>query len=445
MQKSKRKNLPPMAGQAHDKLRIKINKIILIEAALLCLLIFGFRINPAYPQNQTLNLEELIAEAVKNNPEVLSAKKRWEASRQRIPQMKSLDNPTVGFNFEKIPRSTFQLNNTMPEDRMLSIAQMFPFFGKLPLRGKIALAESQMLSAEYKQKELEVIASLKNAYYDLFMNYKETELNEQNLELLKGITKAAESKYAVGEISQDEIFKLNLEIARINNTILNLREERRSKETRLNALLNRDSEARLAIPLLSEDVSFRQDLKSLYQDALVNQPELIIFSYAIEKNKYAKSLAQRSFFPDAMAGVVQRGITSGTFGPWDLMLSFSVPFWFWTKQRYEVKEAIANLEEAEAAYQAMKNKAFSEVKDLTVKVEIAKNKIELSRTNLIPILESSISSSLATLSSGKGDFMLLLDNQRMLIELKMEYYKNLVEYHMNLADLERTTGVKLSR
>ena len=395
------------------------------------------------PAQEVLPLADLIKEAQSKNPEILAAKKRWEASRHRIPQMKSLDNPTIGLNFEKIPRSTFQLNNTMPEDRMLSVTQMFPFFGKLPLRGKIALAESQVLSAEYKQKELEVIASLKNAYYDLFMNYQEEELNEQSLELLKSIAMAAEAKYAVGEVSQDELFKLNLEIARINNIILNLREERRSKETRLNALLNREPEAQLGIPDLSEKVSFQPDLKSLYQSALVSQPELIIFSYAIEKNKYAKSLAQRSFFPDTMAGVVQRGITSGTFGPWDLMLSFSVPFWFWTKQRYEVKEAIANLDEAEAAYQAMKNKAFAEVKDLAIKVEIAQNKIELSRANLIPILESSISSSLTAFSSGKGDFMLLLDNQRMLIEMKMEYYKNLVEYHMNLADLERAVGIDL--
>ena len=395
------------------------------------------------PAQEVLPLADLIKEAQSKNPEILAAKKRWEASRHRIPQMKSLDNPTIGLNFEKIPRSTFQLNNTMPEDRMLSVTQMFPFFGKLPLRGKIALAESQVLSAEYKQKELEVIASLKNAYYDLFMNYQEEELNEQSLELLKSIAMAAEAKYAVGEVSQDELFKLNLEIARINNIILNLREERRSKETRLNALLNREPEAQLGIPDLSEKVSFQPDLKSLYQSALVSQPELIIFSYAIEKNKYAKSLAQRSFFPDTMAGVVQRGITSGMFGPWDLMLSFSVPFWFWTKQRYEVKEAIANLDEAEAAYQAMKNKAFAEVKDLAIKVEIAQNKIELSRANLIPILESSISSSLTAFSSGKGDFMLLLDNQRMLIELKMEYYKNLVEYHMNLADLERAVGIDL--
>ncbi len=392
---------------------------------------------------EPLSLESLINEAKIKNPDIQAAKKRWDASMARVPQAKSLDNPNIGVTFEKIPRGTLKLDKTMSEDRMLSITQMFPFFGKLSLKGKIALVESQMFAAEYKQKELEVINAVKNAYYDLFMNNKEIELNEQSLILLKSITKTAEAKYAVGKISQEELFKLNLEIARLSNVIINFREEIMAKETRLNTLINRDPEATLGIPDLTEEASFNQDIKSLYQATLLNQPELIIFSYAIEKNKYAKSKALRSFFPDLMAGLIQRGITSGSIGPWDLMLSFSVPFWFWTKQRYEVKEAIANLAEAEAAYKAMQNRAFAETKDLSTRIEIAKNKINLYKTNLIPILESSISSSLAGFTSGKGDFMMLLDNQRMLIETKMSYYTALVEYNMNLADLERTVGIDL--
>mgnify|MGYP001561897017 CR=1 FL=1 len=403
---------------------------------------FIFNAIPLHAANPP-SLGLLIEEAKKNNPEILAARKRWEASQARVPQAKSLDNPSIGLTFEKIPRGTLKLNKTMPEDRMLSITQMFPFFGKLSLKGKVALVESQMAASEYKQKELEVISAVKNAYYDLFMNDKETELNEQSLTLLKSIAKTAEAKYAVGKISQEELFRLNLEIASLNNVIINLQEERKAKETRINTLLNREPEVSLGSLELSEEVSFNQNIKSLYQSTLLNQPELIIFSYAVEKNKYAKSLAKRSFFPDLMAGLIQRGITSGSIGPWDLMLSFSVPFWFWTKQRYEVKEAIANLEEAEAAYKAMQNKAFAETKDLATRIEIAKNKINLYKTNLMPILESSISSSLAGFASGKGDFILLLDNQRMLIETKMSYYQALVEYNMNLADLERTVGIDL--
>lgn len=395
-----------------------------------------------YPLD-SLSLDSLLKEAKERNPEILAAKKRWEAAFARVPQAKSLEDPTIGLTFEKIPRGTLKLNKTMSEDRMLSINQMLPWFGKLSLRGKIALVESQMFAAEFKNKELEIINEVKNAYYDLFMNYKEIELNKQSLIFLENIAKIAEAKYIVGEIAQEDIFKIDLEIAKLSNDIVNLKQEKKAKETRLSSLLDREPEGPLGVPDLSEDTSFGKDINYLYKLTLENQPELIIFSYAIEKNKYAKSLAKKSFFPDLMAGLVQRGITSGTIGPWDLMLAFSVPLWFWTKQRYEIKEAVANLEEAEAAYTAMKNKVLAQTKELATKVEVAKNKINLYKHNQIPLLESSIEASLSGYRSGRGDIMMLLDNERMLIETKMDYYRALVEYNMNLADLERTVGMEL--
>ncbi|MDD5237962.1 MAG: TolC family protein [Candidatus Omnitrophica bacterium] len=411
--------------------------------ALVLVAVFVLEAGFAYPIDM-LSLDSLIEEAKKNNPEILAAKKRYEASLARIPQAKSLDNPTIGLTFEKAKGSPFRLDTTMPEDRMLSVTQMLPWFGKLSLKGKIALMESQMFAAEYKNKELEIINEVKNSYYDLFMNHKEIELNRQNLLFLEGISKIAEAKYITGEATQEELFKINLELAQLTNTITNLKNEQRAKQTRINTLLNREPESPLGIPDIKEIYSLNKDINSLYRLTLENQPELLVFSYAIEKNRYAKSLAKKSFFPDVMAGIVARGITSGNIGPWDLMLAFSVPLWFWTKQRYEVKEAIANLEEAEAAYEAMKNKALSATKDLATNVEIAKSKLNLYKNIQMPLLESSIESSLASFRSAKGDIMMLLDNERMLIETKMNYYRSLVEYNMNLADLERTVGVDLS-
>lgn len=396
-----------------------------------------------YPA-QPLKLESLLKEASQNNPDILAAKKRWEAFKARIPQAKSLDNPNVGLTFEKVPRGTLKLDKTMSEDRMLSFSQMLPWFGKLSLKGKIALVESQMAAGEYKNKELEIINEVKNTYYDLFMHHKAIELNRESLIFLENIAKIAEARYITGEIPQEDIFKIALEIAQLSNDIRNHETERRAHETHLNTLLNRGPESALGHPDIEEGASFNKDIDTLYKLTIENQPELLIFSYAIEKNKYAKSLAKKSFFPDLMAQIVQRGITSGSIGPWDLMLSFTLPLWFWTKQRYEVKEAIANLEEAKAAYQAMKNKALFETKNLFTKIEIAKNKIKLYKDTQMPLLENSIESSLSSYSSGKGDIMMLLDSERMLIETKMNYYGELVEYNMNLADLERTVGIDLN-
>src|SRR3990167_1958650 len=106
----------------------------MIYSVIICLMILSclfFREVHAGTQ-EPLILNDLIEEAKKNNPEILSSRKRWDASLARVPQARALDNPQVGITFEKIPRGTLKLNETMPEDRMLSISQMLPFFGKLP-------------------------------------------------------------------------------------------------------------------------------------------------------------------------------------------------------------------------------------------------------------------------------------------------------------------------
>ena len=416
----------------------------MFKKAVILILVFVFAALPnILLAQETLSLPALREEAVRNNPEILAAKKQVEAAKARIPIAKSLDDPVLTFEFEKIPKGTAAVSKTPADDRMLSFSQFLPFFGKLSLKGKIAFVESRMFIAEYKNKELEVINSVEKAYYELFMNVKEIELNEYSLKILDGIAGIAQARYATNELPQEELFKIHLEIARLNTVLLNLKEETKAIQTRLNTLLNRDAEAALGGPALSEDVSFKQDIKLLYLLTMENNPELDIFRLAIEKNQYAHKLAKRSFFPDLMAQITQRGITSGAIGPWDLMLAFTVPLWFWTKQRYQVKEAIANLDEAKAAYEAMRNKAFSETKELFAKVKIAENNVALFRSKLIPLLESSINASLAAYRSGGGDVMALLDNIRMLIDTKMSLYKVFVDYYMNVSDLQRQVGKDL--
>ena len=419
--------------------KIRFKKIIFV----LMVVMVSLPNSGVWAEQDFLSLEGLIKEAQNNNPEILAAKKRWESSKARVPQAKAWEDPKVGITLEKIPKGTLALGKTMAEDRMLSVSQAFPLSGRLSLKGKIAVVESQITAAEYKDMELEVLNEVKKAYYNLFLNYKERELKEESVKLLENSAKVAEAKYGLGKLEQGDVLKLHLEIARLNNEIANLKEERKAQETKLNTLLNRLPHVPLGIAIVEEDTSFTTDIEALYQSALTNQPELQAFSYAIEKNTYAKSLAKRSVFPDVMAEIGLRGITSGGIGPWDLAMAVSVPFWFWTKQRYEIKEAVANVEEAQAVYEAMRNKMYSEVRDLASKAEIAKNKIHLYKANLLPILESSISSSLAALGAGKYDFMMLIDSERMYIDATLDYYRELVEYNLNLSELEKEVGLSL--
>jgi outer membrane protein TolC len=385
---------------------------------------------------ETLSLAAALQTARNGNPKILAARKRWDAARARIPQAKSPEDPQISAGAQMLPKNPLNVKKGPEDERMLSFSQFIPFFGKLSLQGKIAAVEAQMAGAEYKQTELDIANEVKKAYFDLYMNYREEELSGQSLVFLQGVAKTAEARYASGgEMPQSDVLKIHVEVAILETAIVNLRQERKAREAALNNLLGKGPEERVGTPgTLSEKLP-DTTLQTLYKATLVNQPELLSFQYAIEKNKFEKSLAKRSVLPDIMAEITKRGM-----GLWDIMLSFTVPLWYWTKQRYQIKEAVANLEEAQAAYKAMSNQALAEVKGMYVRTQTAYNKIDLYKKNLLPLLEQSIASSLSAFSSGTGDFMALLDSERMLIDTQMEYYRAVVEFNMAVADLERAVG-----
>src|SRR3990170_3259934 len=128
---------------------------------------------------EELKLQELIDEALKNNHEILMAESKWKTSSFRIPQVKSLPDPMFMFGYQNEgTRDLYTFGNEMMPDSqwMFSASQMFPFPGKLSLKGEMAAKDSQSLRASYEATKLKVISKVKELYYDLFLTHREINL-----------------------------------------------------------------------------------------------------------------------------------------------------------------------------------------------------------------------------------------------------------------------------
>ena len=139
---------------------------------LLCLLLtaYSLLVGIAHPTatafaQETVSLSSLIEEAKKNNPEILAYQKRVKAKEHRAKVEGILDDPQLKVEIEDIPKDKpFNLGDSM--QTRYTFSQMLPFPGKLSLRQKAALKEVLMAASEAKNKEIEVITMLKQAYFD---------------------------------------------------------------------------------------------------------------------------------------------------------------------------------------------------------------------------------------------------------------------------------------
>ena len=88
---------------------------------------------------------------------------------------------------------------------MFSASQMFPFPGKLGLKGDMAAAEAAGVSAANAETiRLKVIGRVKDLYYGLFLAYKTLDILNERAALFTRTEEAALARYASGMGQQQD-------------------------------------------------------------------------------------------------------------------------------------------------------------------------------------------------------------------------------------------------
>lgn len=411
--------------------------------AVLSILFLLVTVNSYAESEKVITLKAALDEALKSNPEILAAKRAYEAANARIWQAASLNDPVLGFEYDKIDADRALSGEPM---KMYSISQDVPFPTKLYLRAKIASKLAKAAYENYKAKEKDVISRVKSVYAELFLIYRSTEIMQENRDVLKQFSSSAETRYSAGRGTQADALKAQIESAKVDNELIMLEQKRLTAQARLNILMNRDPSDDLGMPSPEEAVNLSYSLEELYASAKQNNPELKAYKRAIERGRAAYDLSLNEFMPDfevKFRQMVKRDRVDEK--SWAGMLGVTVPLWFFQKQAFGVKEMKSELEMIKAEYKAKENMVLFDIRDAYARVEATKKIVELYETAFLPQADETVKSALRGYESAQADFLTLLDSQRMLIEFRLDHYRTILEFRTALADLERTVGTDLDK
>jgi cobalt-zinc-cadmium efflux system outer membrane protein len=402
----------------------------------LCCSTFYFIANSAAEENFSLN--NAVNEALQSNPEILSAKRSYEAASARIWQAASLSDPMIGFEYDKIDADRALTGEPM---KMYSVSQDIPFPTKLYLRAKIASKIAKMSYEAYKAKERDVISRVKSAYAELFYIYRSVEVNKENKGILEQLSQSATARYSKGLGTQGDALKAQVELATVDTELVMLEQKRVTAQARLNVLLNKDPKEEIGIPVPEETIKFDHTLDEYSSLAEQNNPELKAYRYGIEKGKAAYDLSLNEFMPDFTVKFRQMFKRDGVDEKsWAGMLGATIPLWFFQKQAFGVKEMKAELEMLKAEYAAKEKAILFDVRDAYARVEANKKLVELYETSFLPQAEETLNASIKGYESDKADFLTSLDSRRMLVDFKLKHYNAILDLRIALADLERAIG-----
>jgi len=390
-----------------------------------------------------LNLEELIEEALQNNPEILAQKKRWEVFKEKVPQASALEDPMFGFGIISLPTNLSFRDEDMTM-KEISLSQKFPFYGKRRLMGEMAQKEAEAVFTEIQEKANRIVKEVKATYYELSYNYRSTEITERNKEILENFAKIAETQYAVGMGIQQDVLKAHVEVSKMVDELIMLGQRRRALEAKLIALLNRSPESPIGKP---EEVAYKKlplNTGELQKTAIETNPTLKGMKKMIEAKEKAYALAKREYYPDVTArfayGQRDNGPEMKRRDMLTGMVEINIPIFYKSKQDRKVAEAKADIQAIEAQYQAMRNEIQFMITDMATMIQRVERQLELYKTGIIPQANLQLSSAMSAYRVNKADFMTLLDSRMTLYKYELEYHLALTEYEKNVASLEAAIG-----
>ncbi len=391
-------------------------------------------------------VDEMVAEALRGNREILAAQKKYEASRQRPVQAGSMPEPTVslGYTSNGGPWPVAGIGSSPSSNAGLMIAQEVPFPGKRKLRGEIAGKEAGAEFEQYRSVRLSVIFRVVEAYHELHHAMVGLEYVDRYQKLLQNVIRISEARYSVGRAAQQDIFKAQTQYAIFETQKERYQEEQSSKKIELNALLNRPADTPIDVPEEMEVGEMPGTLDELLRLARDRAPALARDQKMIERSRLSANLARKDYYPDY---VVSGGyFNQGAMPPmWQFRVDFKLPVYFWGKQRAAVNEQEFAAGEARHNYEATAVDLEAQIRSQYVTATTARKLLGLYEKSVIPEAKLALESSMAGYETGSLDFLSLFSNFMTVVDYELRYHEELMRFHVAVARLEELSGVEVAR
>jgi outer membrane protein TolC len=423
-----------------------VRKILLIQ---IIIFLTALSVLPAYAEykNKYAVIENLIAEAIRNNPDLRSFENRIEAYEQRPSQERALDDPRLKLAFLNLPADSFRFDQEAMTQKYIQVMQKIPYPGKRDLKGDIAEKDIAIATAEFDEKKNSLIRQINVMYNTLLFLDMALKVTGDTRTLLAEFIKTAETGYAAGKGGQQDILKARMELSRIIKRMIALEQKRESTTAYMNTLLSRPLQNEFHVTGDLDQTPLVFTFEELKKIAEENRPVLRGIRQKIEQSRLAIDLAEKEYYPDMDFGMSygQRDDSATDDRPDFISASvtINIPLWYKTKERRKVSEKKAQQRQAEEQFNSLRNSIDYRLKELLSEIDMHHQDIELIKTGFIPQSTLSFESAMSGYRVNKVDFLTLINNQINLYNYKIDYYRAIADRENSIAELEEAVGRRL--
>ena len=384
---------------------------------------------PVLDSNATL--ATLLTYAMLNQPRVEMAYYEYAAQVERITLARSLSDPRFTFQMDV----TNVISTIMP-GLMIDI----PWPSKLTARADVASAVSQARYFDYENAVLLTAFEVKRPYYQLHFLSERLRLNRKMLILMNEVEEIARAQNESGKITMQDVLRAQIEQERLKNDIANLEDSRNPLMSKLKTALGMPP-GQPSPPMPSRFEPTKLDISSdqLFAVAMAQNPRLKAMEAEVRAAEEGINLAHKSQFPDFTVGV-EADVKAAPI-MWRPKLDVTLPIWR-DKIAAEIAAAQGEKGAAAAKLTAEQIQLAVEFADKSFMYREARRNLKLLTDGLLAKAQLSLDVALSAYSSGRIDFINLLEAERALLGFQLAEVDARLQCELALAELSLIIGLR---
>jgi len=366
----------------------------------------------------SLSINRVIREALKNNDRLAAAKYMAESAERRAQSAGTWDDPMLMFGVQNLP-GNFDFKMDPMTMKMVGISQNIPYAGQKGLERKAARSQAQASVEQTRETEADLVVAARQAYFDLYYRRLNLRVLEAQREIVNQIVAATTARLRSNQAGQDEVLSSQAELWRLESSILSQQQQIEAVEMELNSLRGVDPATKVP-GLIAPPFDLVPDSVAVWIDlAEQNYPALKRLNRQAEGYQFSAEASRRMRWP--MLGVsAAYGIRSGSSmdmdgvsKQWDNMYSFQANISLPLFSRHAQTNMARSMEAMQRSSLAEANQlwrdAQADLQSLHARVLRLQKSLELYRERVVPASEDAYQSAMAGYMSNRLPFTSLLN------------------------------------
>jgi outer membrane protein TolC len=320
-------------------------------------------------------------------------------------------------------------------------SQELPYAGKLRLKGEVANREADMQQAQADLLRTSITEQVKLLYLRLAYLDATLSILKRDDAVLKPLIETGLSRYSLGQGSQADVLKAQIEHTKILREVTMHHQEMGQLQAGLKELLHRQQTSVNIIPEPLSLTPLQRTAAELQDLVVAHNPAVSVGTAGVQKQDAQLRSAQREGKPDFNVGYMFQQTGGGFRNYYVATVSMHLP----RRKRVEagVAEAAESLERSRQELDSQVQQQLAEVQKQYVAVTNTAELLKEYQDGLLPQSQGVFRGEQTSYQSGKQAFAPVLSSLLDVLTFEHDYQQALLDHETALARLETLTGAQL--